>query len=338
MKTDLIAGVDHLSLDQRTFDLSVEDIEKICRFFSIGTLRHFEKEKGVAVSHSNFFVFVKTAQGAYALKFYPPDAIKALGVEYALNRMLTSRNFPTPLMHAGLKGQAFIPSNGRLVTCFSYIDGVAAWQASGQRDTFANINAAMFDLKNILSKTGKQLPFRKQEGLPSSLRRLSSDSRSLGAYDRKETIEASLMDAARSYKEHRELFTRQVLHSNAGLTNFLIRRKTLYTLDLSHIREDYALSDLSSLVISCLFFDIPLITVKSVVKDYFVRHKIKKDRLSFLGTLIKTGLIREYLKNIKRERSAELLAAPPHTTRAFKSQLSKRKKAIIRSLICGGLI
>ncbi len=325
---NLFAGIDNLSLDKRKFNPSRDDIERICRYFSIGKLQHYEKEKGIIVSHSNFFVFVATTHGQYALKFYPPDAAKPIAIEYAINRILTDHHFPTPIMYAGIRGQPFFTGNDRLATCYSYINGLPVWQHIKQRNTIRQINAAMLSLKNILSTAMGRIPFLKQESLLSNTGTLTQDSRALAFYDQKETIDASLLDACRTYQHHQLLFTRQLVHNNITLTNILIFEETVYTLDLSHVREDYALCDLASLVISCLFFDIPAKTIKPIVKDYFTRHKIKQDHFLVLNTLVKIGLIREYLKNIRREKSPELSTYPPDLARTYISHLSKRKKSI----------
>ncbi len=325
---NLFAGIDNLSLDKRKFDPSLDDIERVCRFFAIGELRHYEKEKGIIVSHSNFLVFVATTHGQYVLKFYPPDATKTITIEYAINHILINQHFSTPIMYAGHGGQPFFASNGRLVTCFSYIDGLPAWQRIKQQNTLCQINAAMLSLKNILSINMGRIPFLKKESLTTTTNTLAQDSRALAPYDQKKMIDATLKEAFRTYRHHRLLFARQRLHNNASLTNFLICKETVYTLDLSHVREDYALCDLASLVISCLFFNIPTTTIKTIVKNYFTQHKIGPGHSPVLNTLVKIGLIREYLKNIQREKSIGLVPYPPDLAHTYMSHLSARKKSI----------
>ena len=173
---NLFAGIDNISLDKRNFNPSQNDIEHICRFFSIGKLKHFEKENGIIVSHSNFFVSVVTARGQYALKLYPADAAKAIAIEYAVNRFLIDHQFPTPIMYAGPDGQPFLTSNDRLATCFSYINGLQAWQQIKQRNTIIQINTAMLSLKNILSTTQGRIPFLKQEGFVAAIDALTQPS------------------------------------------------------------------------------------------------------------------------------------------------------------------
>lgn len=330
--TDLFAGIDNLSLDKRQFAPSRDDIERICRFFCLGKLRHYEKEKGIAVSHSNFFVFVATSHGHYALKFYPLNTAKTIAIEYAINRLLTLHHFPTPIMYAGQSNQPFFASNNRLATCYSYIDGLGAWQVIKQRDTIRQINTAMLSLKNILSVNTGRIPWLKQESFVTTTKALAQASGLIAPYDQKETIEASLKDACKTYQHHQQLFTRQWLHNNAHLNNFLLYKKTVYTLDLSHIREDYILSDLASLVISCLFFEIPTTTIKLIVKNYFIQHEMKLEHSLVLNTLIKIGLIREYLKNIRREKSIELSQYPSDLVRTYILHLEKRKKSITAAL------
>jgi len=328
----LFAGIDDMSLDTRPFAPSGEDIQSICRFFSIGKLRHYEKEKGISVSHSNFFVFAATTQGQYALKFYPLNANKTVTVEYAINRLLTKQHFPTPAMYAGLNGQPFLASNDRLATCYSYIEGLEAWKVIKQRDTIGAINTALLSLKNILSLNAGRIPFLKQKNLITTAKDLAQAFKRTAPYDQKDTIEAALKEACLTYQQHQQLFTRQCLFNNANLNNFLINKKIVYTLDLSHIREDYILSDLSSMVISCLFFNVPAAGIKLIIKDHFTRHKIKPEQSLVLNTLVKIGLVQEYLKNIQREKSIKFSSYPSNLENTYLTHLSQRKKSITAAL------
>jgi len=324
----LISGVDHLSLDKRNFDLSRDDIEGICRFFAIGKLRHYEKEKGITISHSNFFFFVATNKGEYAFKFYPSDAAKTVAIEYAINRLLLKKHFLTPLMYAGHDGRSFLNSNGRLATCYSYISGSQAWQHIKQRNIFPKINAAILSLKNILSANMDRMVWHKQAALPLSAGSLVRASCAMAPYDQKKTIDAVLKNVCQTYQDHRPLFTRQLIHNNITLTNLLIHQETVYTLDLSHIREDYILSDLASLVISCLFFNVSPTTVKTIIKNYFTQHKIEQEHLPVLNTLIQIGLVKEYLTNIRREKSIGSSVYPLDIVRTYRSLLRTRKETI----------
>ena len=326
--SSLIAGADNLILDKRKFNPSRHEIKEICRFFNIGELQYYEKEKNIVVSHANFFVFVKTSHGPFALKFHPKDATKTLVSEYAINRILIDHHFLTPLMCRGKSGQPFFKSNDRLSTCYPYIDGSFVWRSIKNRGTFSQINAAMLSLKNILSASPKRLAFLKQKRLPSALSTLIHESRIMPSYDQKDTIEASLLDACRKFQDHQILFSRQWLHSNASLTNFLILNKKVYTLDLSHVQEDYCLSDLASLVISCLFFDISTATIMAIIKDHFNQHGFKPKHFIVLDALIKIGLVREYLKNIRREESLKATPSPSQLARSYLSQLKARKGSI----------
>lgn len=326
--TDLFAGIDNLSLDKRNFDPSQDDIEHICRFFSLRKLQRYEKEQGTIISHSNFFVFIVTARGQYALKFYSKDAAKTIAIEYAVNRFLVDHHFPTPVMYAGHDGQPFFTSNDQLATCFSYINGRQAWQQIKQRNTISQINTTMLSLKNILSTTQERIPFLKQESFVATVNTLSHASREMAPYDKKKSIDVSLKDACQSYQQHQPLFTRQWLHNNASLTNLLVDKKTVYTLDLSHVREDYALSDLASLVISCLLLEIPITTIQTIVKDYVIQHKMESEHLLVLAALVKIGLIKEYLKNVRREKSIDLTTYPPDIVNTYMFHLSARKEFI----------
>ena len=326
----LFAGIDSLSLDTRSFDPSQNDIEHICRFFYLGKLKSYEKEKGITISHSNFFVFVATTHGQFALKFYPADHAKTIATEYAINRFLIGRGFPTPAMCTGRNGYPSFAGNDRLAACFSYIDGVQAWQHIKKRNTIHRINAAMLSLKNNLSTARDHIPFSKQENFTTMANAVSRASRAAASYDQKKMVEASLQDACRAFKDHQPLFKRQWLHNNSTLTNFLIKDETVYTLDLSHIREDYILSDLAALVISCLFLDTPRTVIKNIVDNYFTQHKIKKDLMIVLNVLVKIGLIKEYLKNVQREHSMDFSNDPQgqDVSKAYLFHLKVRKKLI----------
>jgi Ser/Thr protein kinase RdoA (MazF antagonist) len=330
--TDLFAGIDHLSLDKRKFDPSRDDIERICRFFSIGKLKSYEKEKGVIVSHSNFFVFAATSQGEYALKFYPKEAAKAVTVEYAINRLMTARGFPTPAMYTGPQGRPTMASHGRLAVCYSYVNGSPAWKNIRQANTIRQINSAMLSLKKILSDSKEHILFRKSETLTTTFTTVTRHSQSLGDYEQKKIIEASLLEAFRKFRQHRDLFTRQLLHNNSNLTNFLTYKKVLYVLDLSHIQEDYVLSDLASLVLSGFLFNLSASTIKSVVKDHFMQHQTRPEYTAVLDILVKIRLIKEYLKNIEREQSLKFFAYPAELRSSYTYYLSQRKECIIQVL------
>lgn len=330
--TDLFAGIDNLWLDKRKFSPSQDDIEKLCRFFCLGKLQHYEKEKNIIVSHSNFFVFAATTHGRYAFKFYPPDAAKTVAIEYAIHRILIKHHFLTPVMYTGKNGQPFSLSNNHLAACYSYMNGLPAWRVIKQQDTPSKINAAMLSLKNILSAARGRVPSLKQASLSTTIHALAQESRIMAPYDQKKIIDTSLREACQTYQHHRRLFTRQWLHNNANLTNFLIHKENVYTLDLIHIREDHTLADLASLVISCLFFDVPAKTIKTIIKDYFTQHKIEAPYLAVLNTLVKIGLIGEYLKNLRREKSIEFSVYPQDLVRTYMSHLRKRKEFIAAAL------
>ncbi|MDP2653370.1 MAG: phosphotransferase [Candidatus Omnitrophota bacterium] len=282
----------------RKFNPSRTDIERICRFFSIGELKYFEKEKDVAFSHENPFIYVQTTHGVYALKCYPAGTAKAITVENAVSRFLIHHDFPTPVMYIGHDGHPFLTSMGRLVTCFSYIKGVPAWQRINHRSTISQINATMLSLKNILSLAGGRIPLVKEKNLATTILALIQNFKALGPYP-KGMIGASLLEAYRTYHNHQPLFIRQWIHNDANFSNFLFYKETLYTLDLFHVREDYALSDLACMVFSCLFLDNPAATVKSMVNDYFAKHKISLNHFLVLDTLIKIKMIKHCLWNIQ---------------------------------------
>lgn len=308
-------------------DPSRDDIEGICRFFSIGKLQHFEKKRGINVLHSNTLIFAATSQGQFVLKFQAPDTAHTITAEYALNRILVQHHFPTPIMYAGVRSQPYLVSRGLLATCYSFINGVPAWQQIKERNTYHKINAALLSLKNILSADAGRISFPKQVTLDKTIHTLAQNSRLCAPYDQKKTIDAFLLKTCRTFLQHQPLFTRQRVHSDANVYNFLIHKKTIYTLDLAHIREDYILTDLACLVTSCLFLEIPFKTVKTIVKDYFTQHKTTPDPF-VLNTLVKLGLIREYLKIIQRKRSLELSSYPQEFIDPYLSHLADRKRSL----------
>lgn len=321
----LFSGVDHISLDQRIFYPSPIDIQNICAFFKIGSLKRYEKERAIKVSHSNFFIFVETTKGQYAIKFYPSNAEKILATEYSLNQFLATHYFSTPLMHAGHKGKPYILINGKFATCFSYIQGNQAWQKIKNPQVIKRINTVLLSLKNHLLESKVQFRFLKQEDIKTRAKGFLKELSVIPASSQRKMIEQSLHDALYLYKDNVLLFKRQVIHNNASLTNFLIDKKTVYLLDLSHIREDYILSDLSSMLISCIFFNIPVVTMRTMTADYFSQHKMQTSHFIVLKVLLKFELIKEYLKNIRREKTLNLNS---NLERNFQSYLLKRKSLI----------
>jgi len=330
--THPFTSIDNSSLDKKPFNPSKDDIQHLCQFFSLGGLRHFEKEKGISFYHANFFVFVSTTRGQYALKFYPPDTVQKITIEFAINRVLTDQHFLTPLMHAGINGQAFSPSNDRLATCYSYVNGHHALKHIRKPGTTRQINAAMLSLKNILS-TNKKLknilnliPTVKERSMTSTIHSLAQDFRLLTPYEHKKIVDTALLDACQTYQHHRHLFTRQWQHHDAILNNFLIYKKTVYTLDMENVWEDYILCDLASLVISCLFRSIPVKTIKTIVKDYFTQHNIGSEGLIVLHALLKIKIISEYLRNIKYEKNLKLSVPSPGLAHTYMPHLLAYKK------------
>lgn len=333
----LFAGIDNITFDTRHFDPSKKDILNICRFFALGELQNFEKEKGVRVSHSNHFVFLKTTQGEFALKFYPSDAANMIATEFAMNRFLTKHDFLTPTIQAGKNGQPSLSCNGRLAACYTYIKGAQAWQHIHKPKIIHQINNALFLLKEILLSSDREIPIFKQKRFSETINEAAKISRSIPSYDQKGLIESTLIQLSRLFRDHQALFKRQRLHNNATLTNFLIIRGNVYTLDLTHIQEDYIFSDLAAMLISCFFLDMPRRTNITIIDNYFTQHKIKKNHNLVLGALVKIGLIREYLKNVRRERSMCLLTHPEEIVRKYLFHLKSRKKLLIAALQVKGL-
>lgn len=328
---NLFAGVDHLSLDRRSFNPSHDDLAHVCRFFSIGKLLNFEKEKGIVVSHSNFFVFVQTSRGKFALKFYPADAAKTLQTEYFINRFLTLHHFSTPKMYAGNKGRPFCLSHTMLAACYDYIEGKQAWQEIKKHTNIRRINSSLCSLKNLLSKA-PSFPFPKKTALAEHIQELAQAYRELAPYDDEKLIVATLKDICHSYQNYHPLFVWQRIHNDITLTNFLIDRKTVHIIDLSHIMEDYVLSDLASLVVSCQFLGVPKTTIKCIIDDYFWQHKIGTEYYPVLNTLIKISLIIEHVRNVHREKFINGPDYPSDILKTYMFHLKKRKDLIVTSL------
>ncbi len=327
--SNLFAGIDNITFDTRQFDPSKDDILNICRFFALGKLQYFEKEKSVTVSHSNHFVFLRTTTGEFALKFYPPDSGNMLAAEFAINRYLIHHDFLTPTMLAGKNGQPSLSSNSRLATCFTYIEGTPAWLYIHKPQVFRQINKAMSSIKRIVSSLHKDIPILKQDNFAKMANDAAQASRSIPTYDQKELIESTLIKTCRSFGDHQPLFERQCLHNNATLTNFLVAGKDVYTLDLTHIREDYILSDLGALIVSCLFLDTRKNIIRLIIEDHFKQHKIPKERIVVLNTLVKIYMIREYLKNIQNERSINANDPRQRTAKDYLAHLKARNKLIV---------
>jgi len=333
----LLSGIDHISFDTRAFNPPRNDIKRACRFFSLGELKSFEKEKGIDISHSNFFVFIKTDKGDYALKFYPKNAAQSIQTEYALNRFLIQQAFATPPMHANHKEQPFVPCHNRLAVCFSYIPGEPSWRHINNRDTIRQINTALLLLKKFLVAAQNQIPLPKQDNLAITIKSCLRTSRTLAPYPGQALISAAIKKAFQAYQDFPSLFPRQVIHNNASVTNFLVSKKDVYTLDLGHICEDYALTDLANFIVSCLFLSVPQKTIKTVIQDYFSRHRLTKTRVPALIALMKINLTKEYLKNIGREKNTDFSSCPQDIVSIYRPYLLKRIKSIQSFLRPGAL-
>lgn len=331
-RADLFAGIDSPLFDTKTLDISGEDIEAICDFFSIGKLRYYEKERNVTVSHSNFFVFVETDHGQYAIKLYPPGTARNIPIEFLINRFLVNNNFPTPAMHAGRNHQTFLAVKDRLAACYSFIDGTPLWQHINHPGVIHQLNFTILALKRILSSAPASIPRLKQRNYAEILGNALQSSKEFSPYDQKELIDTCLLDASRAYQYHHRIFTRQWLHNNTSLTNFIFYKESIYTLDLSHIWEDYTFIDLVTLVISCLYLNIPGKTTEAIIQDYLVQHALGPEHLPALNALLKFELAEEYLKYVRREKSVPPAVLPQGLVDAYLFHLSERKKSIAAML------
>lgn len=341
-RDEVLAGVDNRMFDTRIFEPSRDDIENACRFFQIGKIQEYSKEHGLQVSHSNFISFVQTTRGRYALKFYPREAQAAIVMEQAVNRILIENGFATPLMLKGRNGQASLPAHGRLAVCYAYADGSPAWKHIHEAKTIRLINSALVAMKEILSANARRLgPSLKPKPLNVSIDQLAKSARALGSFPGQDKVNASLLEACRTYQQHRTLFIPRWLHNNAGLGNFLMKGSTVVTLDLSHVCPDYEFSDLAGMIISCLFFNVAANTMDAAAEDYCARHGaghfLPKSRQRWhqfpvLRTLVKLGLVKEYLKNAQRQLSLPGRLEAKELKAAYGAQLSKRQRTIAAAL------
>ncbi|MBF0512261.1 MAG: hypothetical protein HQL13_08055 [Candidatus Omnitrophica bacterium] len=325
-------SIDEIAFDTRPFTCTRDDVKKTCSFFQIGKLQTFEIEKDVAISHTNFFVFVKTSQGAWGFKFYPRPMAKSIGLEYALNHFLVAHHFPTPLMRRGMNKHPFIATNNMLATCFAYIKGQQVWQKINQKTVITQINSNLVTFKKHLSSLPQTIPLRKAPLLTNTIHSLIKTAHNIKSFSQQKFIMSLLRKKLKQYQEHKPLYIRRYLHNNASLTNFLVDKTEVYTLDLSHVCEDYHLADLASLVISCLFFNVPQKIITTIEQDYFIQNKLKGQYACVLNTLVTIGLIQEYLKNSRREISPAPANCPKDVHRHYLKHLTERQKIIFSAL------
>lgn len=331
--SQLFGGIDHISLDTRTFDPSQVDIESICRFFSLGKLKIFQKEKNITLSHSNFFVFASTTRGNYALKFYPASSSKDILHEYALNRYLGLHGFPTPAMLTSSDGKTSVPFCGSLAVCFEYINGQQAWQHIHKKTVQDQINGLMRQLKTVLLPLAGSKFISPQDSFAAQIKNLIQTASQLTPFYNERNIRKEINHIAQEFAAHKKLFVRQILHNNATLTNFMISKGKVFLLDLSHIKEDYLLSDMTALVLSCRFLRIPPKITKTMIGEYFLAHGLKKPHQTVLNTQMRLSIIREYLKNTSREKNlSKARALTTGQVERYKLYLSQRTKHLVQLL------
>ncbi len=320
-------NADNLYFDQRKFDPTHQEITKVCAFFGLGRLQGFEKEKNIAFSHSNFIVFAQTSKGCFALKFYPPYALQSIKTEWVINQILIRQSFPTPAMYSNPGKGPCIACHGRLAACYSYIKGQPAWQILNKRGLFPNIIGILFVLKNLLSRHAAKIPLPFSKDLALTISDLTRESKDLMPYDHQELVQSILINSLKSFRQNRGSFICQGLHNNASLSNFILNAKGLYALDLAHVQEDYRGKDLVSLCVSCLFFGLSQGAIRTIVKQYFLIHGLKPEYHTVFQTLFDVDLIKEYLKNVRREKAVDGQQASQYI-RQYRLALAQRKKSI----------
>ena len=233
----LIGGIDHISLDTRNFTPSKKDIERLCHFFSLGTLKTFQKERNVVISHSNFFIHAVTVRGQFAFKFYPQQQKENLQFEYFINRHLISHGFPTAVMLNGIDNKPCIASCGHSATCFDYIDGQQAWEHIRKKSVQIQITDRIRRLKTVLQPLSGSKIMLRQDKIPAQVKQLIRTAPSLMHFQQTNAVLRELSSILLDYKKHKQLFIRQILHNNLALTNILVTKTETFILDLSHIRE-----------------------------------------------------------------------------------------------------
>lgn len=289
------------------FEPSWNELEEICQFFELGTLRKPQKKRKPCFPHANPMVFVETSRGQFVFKFFRENDLTNIAFEYAVNRALCARQFPTPAMSKGRRGRPFVKSAGRLAACYAFVDGFSAWKVLRHPQTVRRINLSLRSLKDHLSATRISMSWPRQAGLAETVRQLTRWSRAAARFEGSGILEQSLLEACRVYQRHRRLFGRQRIHSDANLSNFLMHDDTAYVLDLEHIREDYALNDLSSMVVSGIL-SMPVPALKAMIKDYFDVHDLAAENRVVLDALVKISLVKECLGSCEQHRKESLAA------------------------------
>ncbi|GEM_PF-2962434 len=325
-------GLDDIRFDTRNFPADTAMIAAACDFFSIGDLRRHENEKNTAVSHSNFITWVTTSRGNYILKFYPAHARHDILREMTLNRLLTRRRFPTPRMHASRTHQAFIAVNGYLAVCFDFMAGTPACQQRLNDTTIRAVNHSILQL-NLALTPNLQLPrILKNETFLEKIRALRQSPGFKKAIQNQPVIVASLEQSSATYAKDRSLFIPRPRHTNISLSNILLHNRMARILDLSHVHMDVEVVDLSSLVISCLFFHTPSSIITKLVRGYFKSQDMEHSKLAVLTTSIRLGLIKEYLKTDTQEHAHRVGAEKTSLLKAYRHQIKTRKALIVHCL------
>jgi len=328
---DLLAGPDNILFDLRSFHLSDNDIHLICRFFLIGEPQYFEKEKNIHISHSSFFVFIKTTSGEYALKFYPKNYAEKIIHEYSLTHLLRRfSDLSIPTMYTGKNKKPFYIFRDHIVVAYSYIKGEQAWQHISQKTVFTKLNAMILSLNSLLIKLRGKIVAPKNTHLTARIKTLLKISQSL-SFNQKSFITSLLKKLQQDYQIYAPCFHRRLIHNNLTLSNTLIADNTIYLLDLSHICEDYILSDLSSLICSCLFLDIPPKTIQNIIKNYLSNDIIKSSNV-ILMLLIQIVLIENYLLCLSRIKTTDFSPYPPALVQNYRFHLSNRMHQILQIL------
>jgi len=325
---DMQAGVDCIRLDTRNWDIAKDDIAEVCRAFRLGNIKRYEKEPNIAVSHSNFFVFLATTRGAYAIKLYPANEEKALTAELILNRLLIKNKFPTPAMHLTIDRSAFLRLNQHRAACFDFINGEPVYRHRLDNETILQINERILQLKEILSRSVLPTRLLQTTSFPGRITSLLQTARQIAPFDGHELIDRSLILAHELFAGNPHLFERKPLHNIISLANLFRYRNKIYILDRSHIKADYELSDLASLVISCLFLSVPRTAIRSLIKKYLMVHKTEQNKSLVLTACLQLGLTQEYLKTVRRYQNISTAAKLSKLDRSYRSRLNQRIKLI----------
>lgn len=326
----LLANTYPENLRYKKFEISKEDIDRICRFFRIGKLYKINKEEEKGIDHCNPLLFMTTTEGKYVIKFYSLNLAPNIRTELLINNTLIKGCFSTPVMHTSKTGCPGIQINHRIATCFTHIEGITAQRAALTKDLISTINQSIFELNRIVRSNKRiidRLPYHDFHRKINPLMRAARTK-----YNQVDGMEKKLAQLINFYNIRSKLFIKKPVHINLSLSNIILTGERVCLIDLEHIRMDYVMNDLAGLIYSCLSNKIPIMHIKYCVRRYMALNKIPPDMLPVLANFIKIRLIEYYLMIKQRERSARKLTHRPVLAYANFLHAKKLQKEILDHL------